>query len=42
VSAVRRVVAGTCHGGDILCAGAMPDVYAASLRDVSGFAHAVG
>jgi acetyl esterase/lipase len=41
VSAVGRVVAGTCHGGDVLC-GAMPDVYAASLRDVSGFAKSVG
>ena len=41
VGAVGRVVAGTCHGGDVLC-GAMPDVYAASLRDVSGFAKSVG
>ncbi|WP_102141881.1 alpha/beta hydrolase [Mycobacterium hubeiense] len=38
VPAVGRVVAGTCHAGDMLCPGAMPDVYAASLRDVSGFA----
>ncbi len=38
VPAVGRIVAGTCHAGDILCAGAMPDVYEASLRDVSGFA----
>jgi acetyl esterase/lipase len=42
VSAVGRVVAGTCHGGDLLGGGAMPDVYAASLRDVSGFAKSVG
>ena len=41
VSAVGRVVAGTCHAGDVL-SGAMPDVYAASLRDVSGFAESVG
>jgi acetyl esterase len=38
VPAVGRVVAGTCHGGDLLLAGAMPEVYAASMRDVSGFA----
>jgi acetyl esterase len=41
VSAVGRVVAGTCHGGDLLLGGAMPDVYLASLRDVSGFAKSV-
>jgi len=38
VAAVGRVVAGTCHGGDLLLGGAMPDVFAASMRDVSGFA----
>jgi acetyl esterase/lipase len=38
VPAIGRVVAGTCHGGDMLLAGAMPDVFAASLRDLSGFA----
>jgi acetyl esterase len=38
VSAVGRMVAGTCHAGDVLLGGAMPDVYTASLRDVSGFA----
>jgi acetyl esterase len=38
VSAVGRVVVGTCHGGDMLLVGAMPEVFAASLRDVSGFA----
>lgn len=42
VSAVGRVVAGTCHAGDIILGGAMPDVYLASLRDVSGFAKSVG
>ena len=40
VPAVGRVVAGTCHGGDMLFAGAMPDVFAASVRDLSGFAKA--
>jgi acetyl esterase/lipase len=38
VPAVGRVVAGTCHGGDVLMAGAMPEVFDASVRDVSGFA----
>ena len=38
VAAVGRMVAGTCHGGDLLLPAAMPDVYAASMRDVSGFA----
>jgi acetyl esterase len=38
VSAVGRMVAGTCHGGDLLFPGALPEVFAASLRDVGGFA----
>ena len=41
VPTVGRIVAGTCHAGDMLCAGTIPDVYGASLRDVSGFAKAV-
>lgn len=41
VSAVGRVVLGTCHGGDVFFAAAMPDVHAASIRDVSGFAHSL-
>ena len=41
VPAMGRVVAGTCHGGDLLLAHAMPDVFAASIRDVSGFAHSL-
>jgi acetyl esterase/lipase len=42
VPAVGRVVAGTCHGGDVLLAGVMPEVFAASMRDVSGFAKSLG
>jgi acetyl esterase len=42
VPAVGRVVAGTCHGGDMLFAGVMPDVFAASVRDLSGFAKGLG
>jgi acetyl esterase len=42
VPAVGRIVAGTCHGGDMLLAGVMPDVFAASVRDLSGFAKGIG
>jgi acetyl esterase/lipase len=42
VPAVGRVVAGTCHAGDILLPGLMPEVYDASIRDVSGFAKSLG
>ncbi|AEV71639.1 esterase/lipase [Mycolicibacterium rhodesiae NBB3] len=38
VPAVGRLVAGTCHGGDLLLPHVMPDVFHASVRDVSGFA----
>lgn len=38
VPTVGRVVAGTCHAGDLLLPGALPEVFAASMRDVSGFA----
>lgn len=42
VPAVGRVVAGTCHGGDLLLGAHLPEVYAASIRDVSGFAKSLG
>jgi acetyl esterase/lipase len=42
VPAVGRMVAGTCHGGDLLFPGVMPEVFAASMRDVSGFAKSLG
>ncbi|MGV0852389.1 alpha/beta hydrolase fold domain-containing protein [Mycolicibacterium phlei] len=42
VSAVGRMVAGTCHGGDLLLGGFMPEVFAASVRDVAGFARSLG
>ena len=38
VPAVGRMVAGTCHGCDLLLGGYMPEVFRASIRDVSGFA----
>jgi acetyl esterase/lipase len=42
VPCVGRVVAGTSHAADVLLAHAIPDVHAASLRDVAGFAQHVG
>jgi acetyl esterase/lipase len=41
VNATGRVVAGTTHGADVLLAGAIPEVHAASVRDVSGFARSL-
>lgn len=41
VSAVSRTVNGTCHAGDCIFQVAMPDVYAATIRDIKGFADAV-
>jgi hypothetical protein len=38
VSAVGRTVNGTVHAGDVYFRGAMPDVYAATIRDIHGFA----
>jgi acetyl esterase len=38
VDTVGRVVAGTPHGGDLLLPAAIPDVHAASVRDLSSFA----
>jgi acetyl esterase len=42
VPTVGRMVAGTCHGGDLLFPAVMPEVFAASMRDVSGFAKSLG
>ena len=41
VPAVGRIVAGTSHAGDMMTPGATPDVYAATVRDISGFAHSL-
>jgi acetyl esterase/lipase len=38
VSAIGRVVVGTCHGADVLLPAALPDVTAATIRDITGFA----
>jgi hypothetical protein len=41
VPAVSRTVNGTCHAGDCLFVGAMPDVVAATIRDIESFADSV-
>lgn len=41
VPAIGRIIAGTCHAGDMMCGAAMPDVYSATIRDISGFAHSL-
>ncbi len=38
VDAWSRTVNGTCHAGDCIFRGAMPEVYAATVRDISAFA----
>ena len=38
VPAVSRTVNGTCHAGDLIFRGAMPDVFMATIRDIKGFA----
>lgn len=38
VPAVSRTVNGTCHAGDLIFRAALPDVFAATLRDIKGFA----
>lgn len=38
VPVVSRTVNGTCHAGDMIFGAAMPDVYAATIGDIRGFA----
>jgi acetyl esterase/lipase len=38
VRVYSRTVNGTCHAADVLFRGALPDVYAATIRDIKGFA----
>ena len=38
VAGYSRTVNGTCHAGDCLFQAAMPEVYAATIRDIKGFA----
>ena len=42
VSSVGRTVIGTCHGGDLISPNVIPDVYAATVRDIAGFAKSLG
>lgn len=42
VSAVSRTVNGTCHAGDCILRQALPDVYAATIRDIKAFADSLG
>ncbi len=41
VSTVSRTVNGTCHAGDCIFRGALADVYAATIRDIVGFANSL-
>ena len=38
VRGYSRTVDGTCHAGDVIFHKAIPEVYAATLRDITGFA----
>ncbi len=38
VPVISRTVNGTCHAGEVILAGAMPDVFGATIRDIKGFA----
>ena len=38
VELLARTVNGTCHAGDLIFAGALPETHAASIRDLKGFA----
>lgn len=41
VSSLGRINPGLCHVGELLFPAAMPDVYAAAVRDVTGFARSL-
>ena len=41
VQAAGRIVPGTCHAADVAFRAAIPDVYAATVRDISAFARSV-
>ena len=40
VSSVCHTVQGTCHGGDCISPKVLPDIYQATLRNITGFARA--
>lgn len=37
-----RIVAGTCHAADVAFRASIPDIYAATIRDIAGFARSLG
>lgn len=39
IDTTSRTVNGTCHAGDCIFRGAMPEVFLATIRDISSFAH---
>jgi acetyl esterase/lipase len=41
VPTIGRILPGTCHAGEMLGAGTMSDLYMATVRDISGFAHSL-
>ena len=41
VNGYSRTVNGTSHAGDLMCLRAIPDVAAATLRDIKGFAYSL-
>lgn len=41
VSSVGRINSGLCHVGELMFRATMPDVYAAAVRDVTGFARSL-
>jgi acetyl esterase/lipase len=41
VPVASRTVNGTCHGGDLIFVAAMPEVAAATIRDIAGFVASV-
>jgi hypothetical protein len=41
VSVYSRTVNGTAHAADVIFRGALPEVYAATVRDLKGFANSL-
>ena len=41
VPVASRTVNGTCHAGDVILQAAMPEVYAATIRDIASFANSL-
>ena len=41
VPVASRTVNGTCHAGDLIFEAALPEVHAATVRDIVGFVHSL-